>query len=421
MSDFMFVLESHLTTGQNRVVAEIQAIATEAGMGLWLTGGAMRDMLRGAQIRDLDFTVERDAPKVAKALAAKLDGKVLAEDPLKRGAELLVLGDVRLSVFNARTEKYAKPGGKPTIAAATIHEDLHRRDFTINAIGLSLNRGSRGLLIDPTNGQSDLVNRELRATNSFVFYDDPARLFRMVRFKHAMGFTPIPRAQLQFENALLEHVQKHVPATVIAKEIQAMSLDPGLAPMLEELDSHGLLVAISKSLTGAALNVAGLDRFEKLFQSVMPPGTTGGMLAFLLTLVEKLNAKDRAEALAAFELSAADAAELKKLDGKAKKLDAELKTPRMARPSNLWELLHEASVDEVMTVLMHSTARPVQDRIRAWFEKYQPMAAEVTDEEVEATGVKPGTPKFEKTKAAMIAALLNAKPKKDEPEEEAPV
>ena len=92
----------------------------------------------------------------------------------------------------------------------------------------------------------------------------------------------------------------------------------------------------------------------------------------------------------------------------------------MSRPSNLWELLHKATVDEVMTVLMHSTARPVQDRIRAWFEKYQPMAAEVTDEEVEATGVKPGTPKFEKAKVAMIAARLNAKPKKDEAEEETP-
>ena len=419
MSDFLFVLENHLNTGQNGTIAAIQAIATEAGTGVWLTGGAMRDMLRGAQIRDLDFTVERDAQKIAKALAAKLEGRIVLEDHHKRWSELVLPGDVRASVSNARTEKYAKPGGKPTVEPATIHEDLQRRDFTINAIGLSLNRGSKGLLIDPTNGQADLLNRELRATNPYIYYDDPARLFRMVRFRHAFGFQPTQRAQLQFENAILEHVQKHVPANVIAKEILAMALDPSLAPMLEELDSHGLLAAISKSLAGPALNVAGLDRFEKLFQSVMPPGTTGGTLAFLLTLLEKLSAKDRAEALLAFELSAADAAELKKLDVQAKKLDAELKTPRMSRPSNIWEVLHGASADEVMTVLMHSTTRSVQDRIRAWFEKYQPMAQEVTDEDVEATGAKPGTPKFEKARASLIAAKLNAKPKKEE-EAEAP-
>jgi tRNA nucleotidyltransferase (CCA-adding enzyme) len=73
MSDYMFALESHLDAAQNRTVAEMQRIATEAGMTVWLTGGAMRDMLRGAPIRDLDFTVERDAPKIGKALAHRAE------------------------------------------------------------------------------------------------------------------------------------------------------------------------------------------------------------------------------------------------------------------------------------------------------------------------------------------------------------
>ena len=69
MSDYMFALESHLDAAQNRTVAEIQRIATEGDLTVWLAGGAMRDMLRGAPIRDLDFTVERDAVKIGKALA----------------------------------------------------------------------------------------------------------------------------------------------------------------------------------------------------------------------------------------------------------------------------------------------------------------------------------------------------------------
>jgi tRNA nucleotidyltransferase/poly(A) polymerase len=418
MSDFMFVLDSHLTTGQNRAVAEIQAIATEAGMSTWLAGGAMRDMLRGAPIRDLDFVVEHDAIKTAKAMAARLEGTVVSEDPLKRCAELQLPGDTRASVSNARTEKFAKPGGKPQITPATIHEDLQRRDFTINAIALSLNRGARGLLVDPCNGQADLINRELRATNSYVFFDDPGRLIRLVRFRHALGFELAPRTKLQFENALLENFHKHVPASVVAREILTMALDPGIVPMLEELDSHGLLAPISKSLTGAKLNVSGLDRFEKLIQSVMPPGTSGGIVTFLTVLLEKLSVKERAEALAAFDLSAADTADFKKLDARAKKLEAALKLAKMARPSNLWDVMHEATVDDIMTVLLHSTARPVQDRIRAWYEKYEPIAMEVTDEDVEATGAKPGTPKFDEVKATMIAARLNAKPKKEEEEPE---
>src|ERR1035438_1240693 len=113
MSDYMFVLDSHLDAGQNRAATEIQRIATAAEMTVWLTGGAMRDMLRGAPIRDLDFTVERDAVKHGQALVAALGGAVIAEDPLRRWVELELPGNVRASVGNARTEKYSKVGGKP--------------------------------------------------------------------------------------------------------------------------------------------------------------------------------------------------------------------------------------------------------------------------------------------------------------------
>ena len=75
MSDYMFVLESHLDAAQNRVVTEMQRVATEAGMNVWLTGGAMRDTLRGSRILDLDFTVERDAVKAGKALAHACGGR----------------------------------------------------------------------------------------------------------------------------------------------------------------------------------------------------------------------------------------------------------------------------------------------------------------------------------------------------------
>ncbi len=83
-----------------------------------------------------------------------------------------------------------------------------RRDFTINAMALSLNRGSRGLLIDPANGQADLVNRELRSTNAYALFDDPSRIFRLIRFQHVLGFEIAPRTQSQIENALEGNIIK---------------------------------------------------------------------------------------------------------------------------------------------------------------------------------------------------------------------
>ena len=88
MSDYIFMLESHLSSEQNQVVADVQSAAKHAGVSLFLTGGAMRDMLGGFQIRDLDFTVEGNGLKVAKSIAQKSGARIVSQDELRRSAEL---------------------------------------------------------------------------------------------------------------------------------------------------------------------------------------------------------------------------------------------------------------------------------------------------------------------------------------------
>ena len=418
MSDYLFMLDSHLDAAQNRAVGKMQELTAAAGVNVWLTGGAMRDMLRGAPIRDLDFTVERDAVKIGKALAEALGGEVVSEDTLKRGVELALPGEITASVGNSRTEKYSKPGGKPHIEPATIHADLARRDFTINAIALSLSRGSRGLLVDPCNGQADLESRELRTTNSYAFFDDPSRIVRLFRFQHVFGLTVLPRTQSQLENALLEKYHTAVPGSAVAAEIRASARDANAVAVLEGLDANGLLKPISATFTGAKLNAPGLAKFEALAHEVLPSGYEGGWLAFLCVLTEKLNQRERAEVVRAFELTPEETALWKNLEVQVAALEAALKATRIHKPSHVWEVLQAAPSDEVLLVLYRSTARVVQDRIRAYFEKYLPLAQEVTDEQVVEAGAKPGTPKFEKVRRTLIAALLNARPKKIEPEPE---
>lgn len=422
MSDYMFVLESHLDATQTKVVNEMQRIATDAGMSVWLTGGAMRDMLRGARIVDLDFTVERDAIKIGKALVKASGGEVLEEDSLKRWIELELAGGVRASVSNARTEKYAKPGGKPQIAPATIHEDLMRRDFTINAMALSLNRGSRGLLIDPANGQADLENRELRTTNSYALFDDPARLFRLIRFQYVLGFQVAQRTQSQIENALMGEYHTAVPPSALAHEIRALSESENAVPALEAFDALGLLKLLSPALTGAKLNAPGIARLEKLAHTVIQPASEGAFLAFLSVLTEKMSPRETADLVRAFELSRKEADTFKKLPALGKKLESAMKSAKITKPSHVYEVLKGASADEVLMVLYHSTQRVVQDRIRAYYQKYLPLAQEVPEEQVAASsGYKIGTPKFEKAFREAVIAHINARPKKTPPPEPEPV
>lgn len=418
MSDYIYSLESHLNALQNRIVAELQTAADEANQNLYLAGGAMRDLLGGAPTRDLDFTLEGPPAKIAEAVARKLDGVIVAKDDHRKIVEILFPGGVTAQIAMARQEKYSKPAGKPQVTPATIHEDLRRRDFTVNAIALKLNRGSKGLLSDPVNGMADLVNRELRASYPTAFYDDPVRLLRAIRLKHRLGFTLEQRTARQFENALAENLQRLIPAAVLQQELKSLGDEPSPADTIKELETNGLLALFSKTLAGGKAPYASLHKLEKLKKSLPlgPNGWTEGWRSFFIVLTEVLSPKDRAELVANIGMSKEDLESCKKLQAHAKKLETALKSATLRKPSQIYQLLAAAAPDEILYVLHESAQRIVQDRIKNYIQKHIPMVQEITEAEFSAAGALPGMPKFEKARDTFIAAKLNARPKKVDPE-----
>ena len=105
-----------------------------------------------------------------------------------------------------------------------------------------------------------------------------------------------------------------------------------------------------------------------------------------------------------------------KLPGTAKKLEKELKSPKLQKASQLYQVLSKAPGEAILYLLVYSEQRLVQDRIKNYFQKYLPASLEITDEMVAATGAAPGGPKFQRTKEEMILTRLDARPKKAPPE-----
>jgi tRNA nucleotidyltransferase/poly(A) polymerase len=423
MSDYMFMLESHLSTDQSRLVGEVQAAAAEANVSLFLTGGAMRDMLGGFPIRDLDFTVEGNGLKLARAVAKSLGGAIVEEDDHRKSAELALPGGLRAEISMARHEQYARAGAKPQVTPSTIHEDLGRRDFTVDAIALSLNRASRGLLVDPANGLGDLERKELRTVYNYALYDDPVRILRLVRLRVRLGFTIAERTQSQYENVRVEKLEEKIPPRALFNELREIANDPNAPDILRALEEAKLLHLFSPALPEGKLNLPGLGKLHKARQ-LAPPGIRfpqENLGIFLHFLTEKLTPRERTALVAATGMRKAEVDLWQKLDMRAKKLEKELKSPKLSRPSQVYQALYRAAGDEVLYLLVRSPLRLVQDRIRNYLQKYLPMAQEVTDEEVEATGARPGTPKYAKAREDLIAARLNARPKKvvEEPPREA--
>jgi tRNA nucleotidyltransferase (CCA-adding enzyme) len=420
MSDYMFMLESHLSPAQFRVVGEMQALAAQAGVNLFLTGGALRDMLGGFPVRDLDFVIETNALKIAKIAEKKYGATIVSIDDLRKTVELRFAGGVSAELAMARQERYPKSGGRPVVTPATIHEDLRTRDFTVNAVALSLNKASLGLPIDPTNGVGDIERKELRAIHNYSFYDDPSRMLRLIRFKIRLNYTIDERTRLQYENAREAEMLTRVSSEALGVELHHIAAEPAAGDLMRSLSEEQLIELYSPALAGAKLNLATFAKLQKARQSVPVDLRMNSLPLFLEVLMEKLNAKERAELIKTASLTRGEVNAWQKIGPAAKKLEKELKSAKLQKASQLYQVLVKAPGELVVWLMVYSEQRLVQDRIRNYFQKYLPASLEITDEVVAATGVAAGTPKFQRVKEEMILTRLDARPKKPAPEPEPP-
>jgi tRNA nucleotidyltransferase/poly(A) polymerase len=422
MSDYIYMLESHLSPDQNRVVEDVQTAAGEASVNLFLTGGAMRDMLAGFRIRDLDFAVEGNALKVAKSLCENAGAKTVLEDDNRKSAELVFPTGVTAQIAMSRQEKSARSGGKPQVTPATIQEDLRGRDFTCNAIALSLNKASRGLLLDPMNGLADIERKELRASNAYGFYDDPSRLLRLVRFRVRLGFTVEERTQMQVANAREAGVEKTIPPRALAEEIKRIGTEDNPADILRALGEAGLLTLFSPALAGPKINLPGITKFERL--SLLLPDdarSRGARLGpFMWAFTERLTPKEKQALIAATEMPKAQVDQWQKLEARAKKLETTLRAARIKKASQVYHLVSTAAPDEVLFLLYHSALKPVQERLRNYYQKYLPAIQEITPEEWATVEGKPGTPRQQKAREEFIADRLDRRPPRQPETEETP-
>src|SRR5438105_4034253 len=126
MPDYMFLLESRLSPEQRAAMMRVQELSAALGFNVYLTGGTVRDLITGASLRDLDFTVEGNPSRIARELE-KGGAKVLREDERYRHIEVLFAGDCEGSISAARDDYYVRPGTRPEIRWSTIMEDLPRR------------------------------------------------------------------------------------------------------------------------------------------------------------------------------------------------------------------------------------------------------------------------------------------------------
>jgi tRNA nucleotidyltransferase (CCA-adding enzyme) len=174
-------------------LARIGEAADRREMGLWLVGGALRDLLLGRPTKDVDLAVEAGAAsalELAQRLAALPGWSLKARHERFGTATLEAPGGLRVDLAATRREEYPAPASLPVVTGtATIDDDLGRRDFTIHAMARRIGkRGLVGATLDPFGGKRDLSGKTLRLLHPKSLVDDPTRAYRAVKYAVRLGF-----------------------------------------------------------------------------------------------------------------------------------------------------------------------------------------------------------------------------------------
>jgi tRNA nucleotidyltransferase (CCA-adding enzyme) len=210
----------------------LAALAGEPGVHV--VGGAVRDALRGQVPRELDLVVEGDAVSVARRAAERVGGRVTVHE--RFGTATVKTEGYAFDLAGARTETYAHPGALPTVhLGATIAEDLARRDFSVNAIAVSLGDGA---ITEWPGARADLEAGVLRVLHDRSFADDPTRMLRLVRYAARLDFAPDAHTEALIDPRALDTVS----GDRAGNELRLALGEPRAA--LRALDAWGLGAAL---------------------------------------------------------------------------------------------------------------------------------------------------------------------------------
>ena len=408
MADYIYMMESRLTPDQQRAVVLVQEVARSQEMNVYLTGGAIRDIISGFPIRDLDFTVQGNALKLQRELekaGALLQG--LDED--LRSMYMLLPGNVRSEIAMARSERYEKPGRPPAIASGTIIDDLRRRDFTINAMALSLNPGSRGLLLDPFNGVADVEAKLIRILHNYAFYEEPARLIRATRFVNRFHFALEERTQARFDAAREGKYIDNISDRAVGYEIEQIAYEDDPLHMLRVYEKEGWLKVLNPRWSSGKVDSASLAQLLKTRQQMQNLGyTLDAAPAVMYFLTRRLGERDIA-AMQRLMPRKSFVETWRKLETDAKELARRLAGKEAATPSLAWKLLAQARPETILFLETTSRHQSVAQKIRNFFTKWRQVNDKLPLLEMAELHITPELPVYSKLAEDVFYLLLDGK------------
>jgi tRNA nucleotidyltransferase (CCA-adding enzyme) len=395
MPDYMYLLESRLSPEQRAVLERVQELSRSQDVNVYLTGGAVRDLISGQPIRDLDFTVEGNPVRMVRELE-KGGARVAWESERIRHHEMIFAGEVDGSISAARDDYYERPGVKPEYRFSSVMEDLRRRDFSINAIAISLNTQSRGLLLDPTNGLADLEKQEVRALSIHAFTNQPIRIMRILRYCARMGFKMESRTQEWFDLAIERGLHEKFESVDVGHEVRSVAREDNPSGTLKQWESHGLLVSIHPQLQRRKPDYDSLQKLSRVRGNLFSVGIRPRLqVPVTYYIFGRLKSREAASALRNLEFRTAETEALAELVPEAQKILKMLKGRKTNAPRDAYAYISSLPPDMLAFIEVEMPNPRALSKIRNYIQKWRPLRQALPAPELDALGIARG-PKFDK-------------------------
>ncbi len=240
----LFTIQAH----ERKLFDLVAESARELGVSAYLVGGYVRDRLLGRPTKDVDIVCLGDGIQLAETMAAKLYPRPKVAVYSRFGTAMLRYEDIEVEFVGARKESYSSDSRKPEVAAGSLEDDQNRRDFTINALAVSLNEADFGAIIDPFGGLGHLGEKLLKTPlePGRTFSDDPLRMLRAIRFAAQLDFSidPVTYRSISKNRERIHIVSKER----ITAELEKMLMAPVPSKGFQMLFETGLLQIILPEL-----------------------------------------------------------------------------------------------------------------------------------------------------------------------------
>jgi tRNA nucleotidyltransferase (CCA-adding enzyme) len=407
MADYIYLLGTRLTRAQQAALEAVREVARAHSLTVFLVGGAVRDLTSGAPVRDIDVAVQGNALTLQKELEAK-GGLTLGSYPVMQTLHMFFPGGVRLGVESTLSVTYPKPG-KAVTAPATILDDLRRRDFTANAMAVSLNEGSYGLLMDPLNGVADIENRELRLVSNYGFIEDPARMLRGIRLATRFGWQFEEKTRQRYENGKAEEYLAAMQADSRGYELEDIFHEEEPLRVLRRFEEEGWSKLLFPALQSTKANEAELERLRDLVDQMQTMGIyPDASAANFPLLTAKMAPKDVAELKKSFARPGF-AMQIDALEASTKEFAAQFTARTMTAPSDIWKLLLSAPPEQVLSLAFSSKNATVQSRFKAFFEEWPNARQRIPYAIMQEMRITPDLPGYNDLLESLFFALMDGK------------